>query len=155
MMYVQEPSKFDRIVTVIASLLAAAAIAIALTGCWGKSTRSEGTTETTETTITTPLANGGTIVERRLTSADRSETKTTTQVEGLGALAAKLGGVAIGAATGTGGAIPWELIIGGATTLLAGGAGVAMQSRRAKEHKDDAAEGWAKYEAAMKDKPHG
>ena len=149
-----EPSRLNRIGFVVAVLLGCAAAAIFLSGCWGKSTRSEGTTETTETTITTPLANGGTIVERRLTSADRSETKTSTQLEGMGALAAKLGGAALGAATGTGGAIPWELIIGGATTLLAGGAGVAMQSRRAREHKEDAAEGWSKYEAAMKDRTH-
>jgi hypothetical protein len=137
---------------VAAILLAAAAAMIFLSGCWGKDTRSEGTTHTKETTVTTPLANGGTVVEREVVTVDESQTKTTTKLEGVGALAAKLGGAAIGVATGTGGAIPWELIIGGATTLLAGGAGVAMQSRRAREHKEDAAEGWSKYEAAMKDR---
>ncbi len=147
-----EPSRLNRIGFVVAVLLGCAAAAIFLSGCWGKDTRSEGTTETKETTIVTPLANGGTVTERTVVTVDQSQTKTTTQLEGMGALAAKLGGAALGVATGTGGAIPWELIIGGATTLLAGGAGVVMQSKRAREHKADADEGWSKYEAAMKDK---
>ncbi len=139
------PSRFDRIVSVVAFLLGAAVLAICLFGCTTTSERSQSNSSRTQITERHPTPDGG-YVEKvtEYTEGERAkETTTKADVDWGGAV------LKAGAAAATG---DWAALGGVAATALAAGGAAFIQSRRAKEHKDDAAEGWAKYEAAMKEK---
>ncbi len=114
-----------------------------LAGCTTTNERSSSVGKRTQITERHPTPDGG-YVEKvtEYTEGEKSkETTTKADVDWGGAI------IKAGAAAATG---DWAALGGVAATALAAGGAAFVQSRRAKEHKDDAAEGWAKYEAAMK-----
>jgi hypothetical protein len=132
-----------------------------LTGCGTQTdvrigTKSQAKTVTKEVIRETPLANGGKLVERTLTtdqvSDENTTEKTTTGLDAsTNALAGTLGqvvGAAVAPATGGLGGGLVELGVTAAVTALLSGYGAAKhaQARQLREerdfHKDDAEKGW-------------
>lgn len=125
----------------VAALLALALAAIALQGC---ASTKETTQQQEETIIERKPTPDGGYIERRKTYGS-SEKNITSKVDAdwNGAISRGVGAAMTGDWVTLGG-------IGGTLVMAAGAAW--SQHRRAKEHKDDAAEGWSKYEAAMRSK---
>lgn len=126
-------------------LLVATILVLLLSGCTSTSERSQTSSKRTQIEEQHPTPDGG-FVKKTTEYIDgerAAETTTKADVDWGGAL------MKAGAAAATG---DWAALGGVAATAIAAGSAAFIQSRRAKEHKDDANEGWAKYEAAMKDK---
>ncbi len=117
------PSRFDRIVTVIAALLGLATIALFLSGCTSTSERSLSIGKRTQITERHPTPDGG-YVEKvtEYTEGEKSkETTTKADVDWGGAV------LKAGAAAATG---DWGALGGIAGTIIAAGGMAYAQSRR-------------------------
>ena len=119
------------------------ACVLVLSGCATTNERSLSLGKRTQITERHPTPDGGYVekVTEHTEGEKSKETTTKADIDWGGAV------LKAGAAVATG---DWAALGGVAATAIAAGGAALMQSRRAKEHKDDAAEGWAKYEAAMK-----
>ena len=112
-----------------------------LTGCVSTTDTRQGQSQTIVEHH--PLTDGGFVEKRTTYDSSESVSKTESDINWGGAIA-KAG---VAAATGD-----WAALGGIAATALAAGGAALIQRTRANEHKADADAGWAKYEAALKDK---
>lgn len=127
--------------------VAAPLAAVSLSGCLDTSERSQSNSERTQIVERHPTPDGG-YVEK--TTEYIAGNKTSQTVTNTDISAGSIGGsILTGATTGN-----WAAFGSVVLTALGGTALTLMQRARANEHKEDAAEGWAKYEQAMKDKPN-
>ncbi len=131
---------FDRICFAIGLIFALAAIACFLSGCVSTTDSRQGQSQTIIEHH--PLTDGGFVEKRTTKDSSEAISKTKADIDFGGAIINGIGAAATG---------DWAALGGIAATALAAGGAAIIQGRRAKEHKDDAAEGWAKYEAAMKE----
>jgi hypothetical protein len=129
------------------ALLVLALAGLFLSGCTLTSERSLSNTERTMIEEQRPLPDGG-FVKRTTEYIDGEKTSETTTKADLdwGTAAAKAGAAAL---TGD-----WGTLGGVAGTMLAAAGMGYVQHRRTRDHKADAEEGWAKYEAELKAKSH-
>ena len=122
-------------------LLAAAILLLLLNGC---ATTKEATKQQEETVIEhKPTPDGGYIERRRTYGTTDKTTTTQADVDWSGAILKGVGAAASG---------DWAALGGVAGTIVMAGGAAYLQHRRVQDNKSDANEGWAKYEAAMKDK---
>ncbi len=138
------PSRFDRVMTIIIGLMLAAFFLMLFCGCAKTTDTREGQSQTVIEHH--PLKDGGFVEKRTTYDSSQSVSKTESDVNWGGLVANGIGAAATG---------DWAALGGIAATAVAAGGAALIQRQRANEHKADASEGWAKYEAAMKDKSNG
>lgn len=117
------------------------ALLLLLTGCVSTTDTRQGQSQTIIEHH--PLADGGFVEKRSTYDSSEAVSKTQSDIDWGGVVSKGIGAAATG---------DWAALGGIAATAVAAGGAALMQRSRANEHKADAQEGWAKYEAAMKDK---
>ena len=129
-------------------LLVATIFILLLSGCASTNERSNDRTVRTQLTERHPTADGGyrEKVTEYIDGSSEKLTKTQADIDWSSAISKGVGAAVTG---------DWTALGGIAGTMLMAGGAAYVQHRRTVDHRNDAIEGWAKYEAAMKDKSNG